>query len=192
MFSLAKPNRDNVETRISAASRLALMQPEFLDLSIGLTGNIPTGFAHDYSRTQLGKGRQAFDAAIRALEHWKQFDLGWVHTADPNAKINPGQIVAMLAHTLGLWTVSLSQIVQVEHSENSFGFLYKTTADHVEEGEERFVLTYADDETVWYEIEAVSRPRHLLARIAKPVARMFQHRFVRDSHRLMRQAATVA
>ena len=190
MFSLTKPARDNVELKIAAASRLALMRPEFLDVTAGLTGDVPAGFAHDYSRTQLGQGRQAFDLAILALENWKQFDLGWVHAADPQAKISPGQVVAMLAHTLGLWTTSLSQVVQVEHTSRFFGFLYKTTADHVEEGEERFVLTFAEDETVWYEIEAISRPRHLLARIAKPIARMFQHRFVRDSHRLMRQAAT--
>ena len=107
-------------------------------------------------------------------------------------KISPGQIVAMLARTFGLWTVSLSQVVQVKHTASFFGFLYKTTSDHVEEGEERFVLTLGDDESVWYEIEAVSRPRHLLARMAFPVARMFQHRFVRDSHRRMREAVAQA
>jgi uncharacterized protein (UPF0548 family) len=187
MFSLTKPARDDVGTRISAASRLALMQSEFLDVDAGLKSDVPVGYAHDCSRSQLGRGRQTFDAAIRALEHWKQFDLGWVHVADPDARISPGQIVAMLAHTLGLWTVSLSQVVQVDRSGNTFGFLYKTTADHVEEGEERFVLRFGEDENVWYEIEAVSRPRHVLARLAFPLARIFQHRFVRESHRRMRE-----
>lgn len=172
---------------MGAASRLEPMRPEFLDIKDGLIRGVPDGYAHDSSRTRLGEGRTAFDAAMRAFQHWKQFDLGWVNVADPSAQIRVGQLVAMVPNTLGLWTVNLSQIVQVEQTASFFGFLDKTTPDHVEEGEERFFLTIDADGTVWYKIEAVSKPRHLLARVAAPVARYFQHRFVRDSHRQMRE-----
>jgi hypothetical protein len=44
--------------------------------------------------------------------------------------------------------------------------MYTTTAFHVEEGQERFVIDFdPESESVSYEIEAVSRPRHILARI---------------------------
>lgn len=187
MFSLTKPGRDEVEAKIAAASRLKPMEPEFLDVKSGLTRGVPDGHAHDRSRTHLGEGKGTFDAAVVAMENWKQFDLGWVNVGDPSAQIRVGHLVAMVPNTLGLWTVNLSQIVQVERTANFFGFLYKTTRDHVEEGEERFFVALDADGNVCYEIEAVSKPRHVLARVAAPVARYFQHRFVRDSHRRMRE-----
>jgi uncharacterized protein (UPF0548 family) len=57
---------------------------------------------------------------------------------------------------------------------------------HVEEGEELFLLEF-DPATgqVSYQLEAVSRPRNLLARLGFPITRAFQHRFARDSHQRM-------
>jgi uncharacterized protein (UPF0548 family) len=101
-----------------------------------------------------------------------------------------GQIVAVEARTLGLWSVNLSRIAEVERTPMSIGFLYITTGDHVEEGEERFLLSLDHDTgNIWYELEAVSRPRHALAWLGYPISRAYQHRFVRDSHRRMRKAA---
>jgi len=90
---------------------------------------------------------------------------------------------------MGLWTLNLSRITQTIDTETHFGFVYSTTQMHVEQGDERF-LVERDPATgdVWYELEAVSRPRHPLARLAYPVTRAFQRRFARDSHRRMRKA----
>jgi uncharacterized protein (UPF0548 family) len=61
---------------------------------------------------------------------------------------------------------------------------------HVETGQEKFLIEF-DPATgnVWYELEAVSRPRHPLVRLGFPIARALQHRFARDSHRRMREEA---
>jgi uncharacterized protein (UPF0548 family) len=109
-----------------------------------------------------------------------------------SALIACGQVVAVEVHSLGLWSVNLSLILETVDSGTRFGFLYSTTAEHVEQGEETFVLNY-DPATgeVSYELEAVSRPRHVLAKLGYPVTRFFQHRFARDSHRRMRQAVTL-
>ena len=71
-----------------------------------------------------------------------------------------------------------------------FGLLYATTPLHVEQGAERFLLEF-DPATgeVHYLLEAISRPRHLLARLGWPISRAFQHRFARHSHRRMREEA---
>jgi uncharacterized protein (UPF0548 family) len=72
---------------------------------------------------------------------------------------------------------------------NFFGFIYVTTQMHFEQGEERFLLEFdAASGDVWYELEAVSRPRDPFARLGFPVTRAFQHKFARDSHRRMREA----
>jgi uncharacterized protein (UPF0548 family) len=101
-----------------------------------------------------------------------------------------GQIVAVEVQSLGLWSFNLSQILETVRTETSIGFLYSTTDHHVEEGEERFLITFdAASGEVWYELEAVSRPRNALAWIGVPITRRFQHRFARDSHLRMKAAA---
>jgi uncharacterized protein (UPF0548 family) len=188
MFSLTKPRQEEIDSLIHKASSLPLMRTEFLDLESGLKGGrVPSGYAHDRSRTQIGHGRPAFHAAVRALGLWNEFDLGWAHVANTGAPIAPGEIVAVVAHTAVLWSVNLSQIVQVTRNSDCLGFLYKTTTEHAEEGEERFVLSLGGDGAVWYELEAVSRPRHIIAQLGVPFARAFQHKFARDSHHRMRE-----
>lgn len=70
-----------------------------------------------------------------------------------------------------------------------FGFAYGTLPGHVESGEERFVVEWReDDDSVWYDILAFSRPRHLAARAGYPLARGLQARFRRDSAAAMVRA----
>lgn len=117
------------------------------------------------------------------------FDIGWVRTANPTATIAAGEIVAVEAHTLGLWTVNLSRIMDVIDEPTEFGFRYATTPDHVEEGVEQFLISLdRNTEAVLYSLKAISRPRAQLARIGYPFTRSFQRRFARDSHARMRQA----
>ena len=184
------PTIAEIDREIEDASRPGLRSPEFLDLRSGLkSGQMRRGFAHDQSRSRLGAGRAEFEAAVRAMEQWKPFDLGWVRVANPSARIEVGQTVAVEVLALGLWSINLSQIVEVVREPFLFGFTYKTTLQHVEEGEERFLLTLnRDSGAVDYDLEAVSRPRSLLAKLGFPVTRAFQHRFARDSHRRMREA----
>jgi uncharacterized protein (UPF0548 family) len=120
------------------------------------------------------------------------FDLGWVRVANPGARIASGQVVAVEVHSLGLWSVNLCQILETIDSETCFGFLYATTSHHIEQGEESFILRFdAATGEVVYLLEAVSRPRHFLAKLGYPITRSFQHRFARESHRRMRQAVTL-
>ncbi|MGA7242164.1 MAG: DUF1990 domain-containing protein [Terracidiphilus sp.] len=187
---MRKPTADEIGREVAAIPRRALMSAAYLSVECGLlAGRAPSGFKHDRMKTRLGQGRQAFEAAVRGFEGWKHFDLGWVRVANPSARIEIGQIVAVEVHSLGVWSLNLSHIVEVVGREDCFGFLYKTTANHIEEGEERFVLSIENGSgSVWYEVEAVSKPQNLLAKLGFPVTRAFQHRFARESHRRMLRA----
>lgn len=70
-----------------------------------------------------------------------------------------------------------------------YGFACGTLSEHAEAGEERFLVEWLEDGSVWYDLLAFSRPRHALARIAYPFGRMLQARFRRDSGRAMQQAS---
>lgn len=154
---------------------------------------LPNGFVIDRLRTQIGEGEEAFERAIQAFRAWAAFDLGWARVANASVRIEPGEIVAVEVHSLGLWSLNLSQIVTMIDTENRLGFIYKTMQAHVEEGEERFELALDPASgLVWYETEAVSRPRDLMALLGYPVTRSFQHRFAQDSHRRMREVVSGA
>jgi len=191
VFSLSRPTTTAIEKQVTAASRSSHGKLRFLTMSEGFQPrSLPFGFARDFSRSCIGWGEGAFAAARRSFERWDTFDLGWLRVANSSAKILVGQIVAVEAYSLGLWSLNLSRIEDVMDSPTRFGFVYATTKWHVEEGEERFLLEldlYSG--SVWYELEAVSRPRSTLARLGYPVTRAFQRRFARDSHRQMRQVA---
>jgi uncharacterized protein (UPF0548 family) len=149
----------------------------------------PRGFAHDLLRTRIGQGEAAFAAACQGFARWAEFDLGWVRVANPDTPIAAGEMVAVEVHAFGLWSLNLSRIVDTIDTADRFGFVYATSAQHAEEGEERFLLEFApEDGSVWYHLEALSRPRHPLARLAYPLTRSLQHRFARDSHLRMRGA----
>jgi uncharacterized protein (UPF0548 family) len=192
VFHIRRPTEEAIHEQIVSAAGKPAASPWFLSLEDGLEPGKLGSFSHDRSESLLGHGEAVFEAAKRAFIEWQMFDLGWVRIVNVSAPIVCGQIVAVEVHTLGLWTVNLSQIMETVDSETQFGFLYSTTTQHAEQGEETFILRF-DPATggVTYALEAASRPRHLLAKLGYPVTRSFQHRFARDSHRRMRQAVTL-
>jgi uncharacterized protein (UPF0548 family) len=188
VFQFRRPEDAEITIRIAAAGQLPHSSPAVLTLS-GLASSVPAGFAHDLSRSELGTGEAAFLRARRAMQQWRHFDLGWVFVANPKVAIHSGEIVAVIAHTAGLWSLNLSRIIEVRDDEANFGFVYATTPDHVEDGQERFLLAFDQRSgSVYYFIEAISRPRHPLARLAYPFSRAMQHRFSRESHLCMKSA----
>ncbi len=70
------------------------------------------------------------------------------------------------------------RVVRVVDEPERHGFTYGTLPVHPEQGEESFTVTRADDGTVTFEIVAVSRLRHVLARAVPPFARHLQARAI--------------
>lgn len=157
---------------------------------VGATGKTPpAGYTVDHNRIQLGRGKQVYEGAVDALRHWRQFDLGWVTVVPTGVPVEVGATVAVRARTFGLWSLSAARIVYLINENEPvqrFGFAYGTLPDHVERGEERFIVEWQlKDDSVWYDILAFSQPRHPLVRLSFPLARVLQNRFVRDSKRRM-------
>ncbi len=193
MFHFKRPTADEIETQIAAAKTLDATSPRFLSFENKLEPVRARWFARDASASVLGYGKDVFDAAKLALEGWSAFDLGWVRVANSNARIACGELVAVEVHSIGLWSVNLSRILETVDTGTRFGFLYATTRMHVEQGEESFLLRLdAETSAVCYELQAVSRPQDACARLAYPVTRALQHSFARDSHRRMRKAMELA
>jgi uncharacterized protein (UPF0548 family) len=168
-------------------------------------GELPADFAVDELRVELGRGRELFNAARQGIEAWAQFDLGWCEAWPRETPIRAGEVVAVVARSMGLWWANATRIAYVvddpvESTEDAvarFGFAYGTLPGHVEMGEELFLVEWdRATDVVTYSILAFSRPRHPLARIGRPLVRRLQQRFREDSAaamvRWVKRAAPVA
>ena len=106
-----------------------------------------------------------------------------------------GAIVVVLAAMPGLWSLNACRIVYTIDEDDGnarrFGFAYGTLPAHVARGEERFLVEWnRADDSVWYSILALSRPKHPLAWLGYPVSRLMQRRFARASKRAMARAVS--
>lgn len=153
----------------------------------------PVGYTVDHNRIKLGEGELTYRRAVEALQSWKHFDLGWVKIVPDGVPVEVGQTVAVQARSLGLWSLNACRIVYLLDESDEFiarfGFAYGTLPAHVECGEERFTIEWHQDNAVWYDIYAFSRPQHPLVKVAYPYARVLQKRFAKDSMAAMRAAS---
>ena len=127
--------------------------------------------------------------SVEALKRWEMFNIGWLQLCWPDAPIEAGSGVVVLAHHLGFWSLNACRIVSVideDVDSRRYGFIYGTLPDHAERGQERFTVEWRrKDDSVWYDIFAYSRPNLLLARLGYPVTRLLQKRFALDSMKAM-------
>ncbi|HZM91018.1 MAG TPA: DUF1990 domain-containing protein [Blastocatellia bacterium] len=185
MFMMHRPSDEQIRVFIATQRD----QP-FSYLDATTTENPPTsGYKNDHNSIKLGDGPATYETAVEALKRWEMFDVGWLKLCWPDAPIESGSVVAVLAHHLGFWSLNACRIVSVidEGGEiRRFGFIYGTLPDHAERGHEQFSVEWRRyDDSVWYEIQAYSRPNALLARLGYPIARLLQKRFARDSMNAM-------
>jgi uncharacterized protein (UPF0548 family) len=184
---LTKPTRDRICALIESQRGQPFSYPEQ-----GATRECaPPGYNVDHNRVQLGQGAAVFARAVEALRRWKMFDAGWIDLCWPNAPICVGSTVAVMARHYGFWSLNACRVVYVVDdggAHSRYGFAYGTLPEHAETGEERFTVELRpEDETVWYDIYAFSRPKGL-ARADYPLSRRLQKRFARDSKQAMRRA----
>ena len=188
MLSLRKPSAEVLRQFVAAQSKL-----DFTYSAVGATAAVPpAGYVVDRTRIKLGEGAGTFAAAQAALERWEQFHLGWVEAWPPDTPLQAGQVVAVIARLFGLWWLNACRIVYTVDEQGPikrYGFAYGTLPEHAESGEERFTVEWhEEDDAVWYDIVAFSRPQQLLASLGYPLVRRLQKRFARDSAAAMLRA----
>ena len=186
MFRITEPSEQDAVEFVSGQRSLPFTYDE-----VGATNTTPpaVGYKVDHNRVQIGTGETVYKQGVEALKSWRQFDLGWVTVVPRGVPIEVGATVAVKARAFGTWSLNASRVVYTINEDRRFGFAYGTLPDHVERGEERFLIEWLPDDSVWYDILAFSRPQHPLVRLSSPLARMLQKRFARDSLARMKLAA---
>lgn len=178
MFSLTPLSEDDVQSFVSKQSRSSFSYRE-----VGATASGPPGHYNiDRTRVRLGQGEGAWNRAVEAVQAWRMFNIPWIRLYWPNSPIRAGTNVAVMVRHFGFWSLNACRIVYVVEEEAAnrrrYGFAYGTLSEHAEQGEERFTVEWnREDDTVWYDILAFSRPKSLLAMMAYPLSRLLQRRF---------------
>ena len=186
MFLLQRPSDRQIQSLLAAQQHSSF---SYSPLELTRSSSL-AGYTVDHNRVQLGSGAEAFSAGVRAIQQWKMFDLGWVHLFSDQTSIESGATVAIVVNHLRFWSINACRIVYVIEESDRYGFAYGTLAEHAERGEERFMVEHnREDDGVWYDIFAVSKPGPM-AKLAYPFTRTLQKRFARDSLQAMRRATS--
>lgn len=168
---LMRPSADALVQLASASARAELT---YAPVGVCESGDAPDGYRLDRWSRDLGNGPRVFDDASEAIQRWLPHrGAGLVVSADDPPTL--GLIVAMAAPLPIGFIEAVCRVVAVIDETDRFGFAYGTLGVHPEQGEESFIVTRDADGNVTFDIVAVSRPRHLLARTFPPVARRLQH-----------------
>jgi uncharacterized protein (UPF0548 family) len=187
-FRLRRPTLAEIETFRAKNEQEAFGYDE-----LGQSANgSPAGYNVDHNTVLLGRGEEVWRRACAALKTWRMFPAGWTAIEPAMEPVRVGQTLTMLARGYGVWWLSGCRIVYVVDEPGPvrrFGFAYGTLTTHVEQGEERFLVEMLEDGSVWYDLRAFSRPRFWPVKLAKPLARRLQRRFVRESLAAMYAAA---
>ena len=185
MFFIRKPALSVIDEFLSRQLK-SIFSYEELGTTKGLP---PRNYVVDRNRVMLGSGPETFRQGVDRLRSWQMFKLGWVDIFPRAAAISTGQTVAVLVSHFGFWSLNACRIIYTFDSERSYGFAYGTLQDHAEQGEERFSIDWSvEDDSVWYNILAFSKPRKWQARVARPLSRNLQKKFARDSLAAMSQS----
>jgi uncharacterized protein (UPF0548 family) len=187
MFTLRRPDEMAIQQFLADRDSDRF---SYSEVGVSKTG-APTRYNVDRNRILLGYGPETFERAKVAIGKWQMFDIGWVELIHPSEPIRTGMNVAILAHSMGLYSLSSCRVVYLLDDATPvrrWGFGYGTLTHHVERGEERFSVEWLADDSVWYDILAFSRPRHILARAGYLASRFYQRRFAVDSMAAMKRA----
>lgn len=191
MMRIRKPSPDEIRAFLDRQRQAAFSYPH-----VGATGSgPPEGWVTDHNRVRLGSGPAAFEAGCAALRRWEMFRLGWVEAHGTEAPLVPGLDVAVLAHLAGTWWLNACRVVYVVDEQGPvrrYGFAYGTLSNHAERGEERFLVEWREDDSVWYDLLAFSRPNYWIVKLGYPVVRRLQKRFAAHSLAAMKRAVEAA
>jgi uncharacterized protein (UPF0548 family) len=180
MWQLARPTPERVRAFREAQQRLP-----FTYAAVGVTRDddnaTPAGYERDRNRQPLGTGEVAFAAARDAIRAWQMFPPPLATIEPAGIPIAEGEVAIVVIHMFGAWSLHAARIVYVIDEPRRFGFAYGTLPGHAAQGEERFLVEWLADDTVWYDLQAFSRPQHWWMRLAYPIARRMQRRFARMS-----------
>lgn len=146
------------------------------------------GWFINRSEHEVGRGREAYTKAVRALERLECMQLSWLRV-----RLH-GKCLAICSRQFGgLWLLNANFVLrqQTDGTRSSSSIAWGTSTRHVLAGEERLSVRWdASTDLVHFEILSFSRPRHFLSWATYPYVLLQQKRFAHDASLAMRDLAS--
>lgn len=149
-------------------------------------GGLRPGYSRLHHRVRIGRGEDAFRAAVEALGTFRmhrRLPVGITASA-PRAELGADVTV-----TLAGVVRAPCRIVWVLDEPGRYGWAYGTLDGHPECGEEAFLLTLAPNGDVWFDVIAFSRPGGRAARLLGGLVPVMQRLYARRCGLVLRGIA---
>ena len=108
MFLLGRPSDEAISRLLNSRRQLP-----FTYEAAGDWSPPPRGYTIDHNRIRLGEGEPTFKRAIEAINRWEMFNIVWLRLCWPDAAIEAGSTVAVLAYHFGFWSLHACRIARV-------------------------------------------------------------------------------
>jgi uncharacterized protein (UPF0548 family) len=151
---------------------------------------LPAGYHHLRVRTTVGRGREAYAAAGRAVTRWRMHRALGVTVEAQGPAAEPGVPVVV---GLGVGRLRLRApcaVVWTVVDERRTGFAYGTLPGHPVSGEEAFVVGLEPDGSVVLTVTSFGRPVAWCARLAGPLVPVLMRAYARRCGRVLRRLVT--
>ncbi|NNN20893.1 MAG: DUF1990 domain-containing protein [Acidimicrobiales bacterium] len=160
----------------SQAGQSETYNSEFSDPAV-ITGY---GSSHIRKSIQIGTNKRAFNKAVSALSSWDVHRGCGMKILSDNPVVSINSNVLIVAPIFLGHITALCRVTGLTKNDRHWGFKYCTLPHHVETGEEEFLLEMRNDETVWFTIEAHSKPSNTLVALLYPIPNLLQQRATND------------
>jgi uncharacterized protein (UPF0548 family) len=135
--------------------------------------DLPAGYRHVRRRVRAGEGPDAFAAVGAVMRDWGiHRGAGLRVRADGPPSVGVGFATGLGVGPLRVWVPC--RMVWVREEPRRYGYGFGTLPGHPERGEEAFMVTWAPDDAVWFDVRAFSRPANWFVRLGRPVADLLQ------------------
>lgn len=182
----------NAQSMQAVLSTAEAAPPTYVERGATLAGPLPAGYHHLEEEAVLGRGRDVFTSASNGLRTWQAHHFMGVRVFPIDAPLAAGTtVVVSLGPRFGA-IAAPCRVIAVVDEPRRFGFAYGTLPGHPEQGEESFVASIADDDTVRFAIKAFSRHGDPLTRISGPLGHKMQslatHGYIRSLKRYVERS----
>lgn len=188
MFFVRRPDDDAVRSLLRARKDADWTHPHPGRTREPLS-QAPSGHALDRYDCVVGQGEVGLARAIDGLSDWRHYATPFTRVVPLETGLREGLLFATVAAHFGFFSVQPCRVVYVEdaRSEGRFAFGIGTLPGHDGSGEERFELDLDPRSgQVRYAVQAFSRPATPLARLGRPLMRVVQRRFQRETRAALR------
>lgn len=166
--------RDVAQSAFVTIAQRGLASGKFTYPEVGATAaELPVGYQHMQASRAVGSGEGLFQECAETLMTWGvHHGAGLAVVAEDSVRLGAEIRVGVRLGPLQAWAPC--RVVYVVDEPDRIGFAYGTLPGHPERGEESFLVSLGEDDSVRFDVTAFSRPARWFARLGGPVTGLIQ------------------